>query len=407
MSISSYANDPRFIVNLGLSRIKALLSLLGDPQEKIKVIHIAGTNGKGSVCAFLSSILSHAGFNIGLFSSPELVYINERISIGGVNISDAALDRLFGKIEEAVKKMPEKPSPFEIWTAAAYLYFYEEKCDYAIVEVGLGGLEDATNVITKPVLSVITRISIDHTDHLGNTVSEIARHKCGIIKPGCPVVTIEQDKSAMEVISRTALKMDAPLFVAPLFPSAPDGMREKLLTDIDPITSALPGLNQAENASVSITAAKLLKIDKKHIIYGIGHASHNGRFEVLSSEPFIIFDGAHNEGGAKALSDNLSRYFPGERFVFVFAAMRDKAISEMLKALSPHAESFVFTTVSGNPRSATCEELCGEAQKLDISCSYDPDLSNSIKRALLISKRVIIAGSLYLYKNLPDFADFR
>ena len=403
MSISSYANDPRFIVNLGLSRIRALLSLLGDPQDKIKVIHVAGTNGKGSVCAFLLSILRQAGLKTGLFSSPELVNVNERISIGGVNISDAALNSLFERIENAIKKLPEKPSPFEIWTAAAYLYFYEQKCDYAIVEVGLGGLEDATNVISKPALSIITRISIDHTDYLGETVSEIAFHKCGIIKEGCPIVTIEQDKSAMEVIRHTALKTSAPLFTAPLFHSTPDGMMEKLLTDIGPAISALPGLNQAENASVAITAAKLLRIDKEHIISGIEHASHKGRFEVLSSEPFIIFDGAHNEGGAKALSDNLSRYFPGEKFVFIFAAMRDKAISDMLKTLSPHAESFIFTTVSGNPRAATCDELCAAAKCLDLDCDYDADLSGAIKKALLISKRVIIAGSLYLYKNLPVF----
>lgn len=404
----SYAKTNEFIVNLGLSRVKELLSLLGEPQEKLNVIHVAGTNGKGSFCAFLSSILTCAHFKTGLFSTPELVSLNERISIDGNIIPDSELSPLLSRIEDAAGKMEDKPTPFEIWAAAAYLYFYEKRCNFAVIEVCMGGDTDATNVISKSALSVITRLSIDHTAFLGKTLPEITAHKCGIIKPSCPVLTLAQDSEAMRVIEKVCRENDAPLFVKEAYPSEPCGTREILLTDKGRITSALSGFAQAENASLAIEAARLLNIDSRFIKRGIESARHKGRFELLSDSPFIIFDGAHNEGGVKTLTESLKRYFPAEKFTFVFAAMRDKEIGKMLSLLKPLANSFVFTSVSGNTRSETAENLLSLAKELELDALIAENLTEAIELAKLKNKKIIVCGSLYLYKNLPQYlqADF-
>jgi len=388
MSIGSYANNSKFVVNLGLSRISELMERLGNPQNRIKTIHVAGTNGKGSVCAFLREMLTFSGFKTGLYSSPELCDIHERISIDGANISDNRLCDIFSRIEKTAASMLEKPSPFELWTAAAFLYFYEEGCDYSVIEVGMGGDEDATNVIEKPVLSVITRISIDHTAYLGKTIAEISRHKAGIIKKGAPVVSPLPEN---DVITAAAREKSAPLFyAAPLETIPRDG---KEIYDGFPIS--LSGLNQAENAALAKKAAELLGLSNEAIAYGLSHASHRGRFELL--EDGVIFDGAHNVGGAESLAKNLLRYYGGKKFTFIYAAMRDKEIEKILEILRPFAARFIFTTVPQNPRSATKDELSEIAKRLKLTCSYEPDPKKAREEA---ERPLIITGSLYLYRYI-------
>ncbi len=388
-SFSDYANDPRFQVNLGLSRITELMKLLGNPQDKIKTIHVAGTNGKGSVCAFLREMLTYEGFKTGLFSSPELVDIHERITIDGVNIPEGRLTAIFSQIEQKTSLMAEKPSPFEVWTAAAYLYFYEEKCDFAVIETGMGGLTDATNVIKSPILCIITRISIDHTDYLGKTIEEISFFKGGIIKDNRPVITLYPKNPILGEISH---KKNAPLiYVSPLLTSPVQCHEVYNGTKI-----SLPGLHQAENAALAKRAAEYLGLTEKAIKYGLSHAKHKARFEFLSDN--IIFDGAHNENGAKALSENLYRYFGNEKFTFIYAAMRDKEIQKVLSALSPHAREFIFTSVPGNARAASESELSDAAKSLDIPFSYVENPKNALNKAK--SQKLIITGSLYLYKHI-------
>lgn len=400
-SFSDYAKTKKFIVNLGLERISLLLDLLGNPQDKIKVIHVAGTNGKGSVCAFLKSILMSAGFKTGLYSSPELVDINERISINGENITDEELSDIFTRIELASKKvlnaLGTPPSPYEIWTAAAYLYFYEQHCDIAIVEACMGGLTDATNVIKAPVLSVITRLSLDHTAYLGNSLSDIAYYKCGIIKPYCPTVTARQEESAMAVVRKTAEEKNSPLYITDPIPTIKMGTREKLV-DYD-ILLGLSGINQAENAALALQCARLLNIDKKFIAQGLQNAVHKGRFEFLSQNPTVIFDGAHNPDGALSLALNLTRYFGEEKFTVVYAAMADKEIQKIINILSKKADEFIFTSVSGNERSAQKADF--DKINLSVKASYYQTLSEALDYAKTTNRNIIITGSLYLYKDLP------
>ncbi|MCD8048474.1 MAG: bifunctional folylpolyglutamate synthase/dihydrofolate synthase [Clostridia bacterium] len=393
MSFASYANTSRFIVNLGLERVSRLLSLVGNPERKIKAVHIAGTNGKGSVCAFLQSILISSGLKVGLYSSPELCDIHERIRVNGENISETALSNLFSRLEKAAEAMDDKPSPFEIWTAAAYLHFFEQNCDISIIETGMGGLSDATNVIPAPSVSVITRISFDHTDYLGNTLSSIASHKAGIIKENRPVVTINQPDDAMKIISRTCREKSAPLRVVPVPPTELSGIYESY----NGTTLSIAGLHQVENAALAAETARLLGIDENHISYGLSHATHPARLEFLS--PNILFGGAHNPDGAAALSQSLTRLYGNEKFAFIYAAMRDKDIAGVLKILSKHASRFVFTTVPENPRSADEETLFQIADELNIPYSFSPTPADALS-AVSNEKRVIITGSLYLYKYI-------
>lgn len=396
-----YASGFQADVRLELGRMQALCEALGNPETHLKFIHVAGTNGKGSVCAFLQSMLTHAGYKTGKYTSPNMVCVNERLCIDGENISDERIESIFGRVEKACvkaeKKTGEYPTQFEIWTASAFLYFYEEKCDYVVLEVGLGGRFDATNVIKNPALCVITRIDLDHMQFLGNTIKEIAFEKAGIIKPGAPVVTVKQSEEALSVFENITRERGCELYIENALSSS--GF-ESIYEICGGVKLALGGINQTENAAAAIKAAKLLSVPEKSIVYGLTHAKHPGRFDMVRRN--VIYDGAHNPNGVKALAASLKRYFPHRKMNFIMAAMADKDINSSLLELSRLISMLFTVTVKDNPRSLSGEDFEKKARLLGINATAMPSVSEALKECEKEDSLTVICGSLYLYKDLYD-----
>lgn len=410
----SYANSFQTVITLGLERIAALLALLGNPQEQLRCIHVAGTNGKGSVCAFLQSILTHSGYRTGLYTSPNLVRVNERITIDGSPIADDALEAVLLQIEALVgevKKMTgNEPTQFEIWTAAAFSYFRAQHCDYVVLETGLGGTYDATNVISHPAASVITRIDLDHMQYLGDTIAQIASQKCGIIKePACGTraytITGQQPPEAMTVIQRAASdKKNVLLTTQQPRIHTPEKIHEVFdYNGIQRITCPLPGPHQIDNAAIAIETARALGISDAAIKVGLESAVHPGRFELLCEQPPVIYDGAHNKNGVQALLAALDRYYPDEARSYVFASMKDKDILPSLKMMKQENSQFYFVTVMDNERAMQPEELCALAKEAGITGTSFHDLRAACEAAMQNPGITVICGSLYLYKDLMAF----
>ena len=402
-----YANSFQAVPRLGLERIGHLLSMLGDPQKDGHFIHIAGTNGKGSVSMACASVLCEAGYKTGLYISPNLLKVNERISVNGAQISDEDLEQFMQKVEEAAKKTEEQtgelPSQFELWTACAFLYFKEQGCDYVVLETGLGGEFDATNVIDGNEIAVLVRIDLDHTALLGNTKEEIARTKCGIFKENCrtkTVISAPQDEEVKAVISEEAQKKG--LSVHFVEPPAPDAFASfyEVITYKDFINLPLPfaGVHQIENMCTAIEVLKALGIENAAIKDGFAYAKHPARMELLRDDPPLLYDGAHNPAGIEALCASLERYAKGQKWAIVFAAMADKDVAPSLRRLAPFADRFLFTTVSGNPRAFTPEALAKKAAE----CGVVGTPCESLRLALALCEDIptLVCGSLYLYADL-------
>ena len=410
-SFKSYANSFQAVTVPGLERIGELCRLLGNPQDSLKIIHIAGTNGKGSTCANLASILTDAGYRVGKYISPNLIRVNERISIGGQDISDGALATLLDRIEPlcpAVEKATGlAPTQFEIWTAAAFLYFAEEGCDYVVLEVGLGGELDATNVIGKCELSVITRLGLDHTQYLGNTLAEVAAAKAGIVKPTQTkklLITVEQAEEALEVLKDKAQAAGCMLSVAKPTHVGTEGAYEVFsISGIEGIKCGISGYHQIENAALAALAAIELGISEEHIRSGIQKARNPARFELLSENPTVIYDGGHNENGIEALIASLDRYYPNEKKTVVFACMRDKDIKRSLEMLSQGDTEFIFTTVKDNPRADTAEGVLKRAREYGFDGVAYEEIGDAYKDATSRGRLTVICGSLYLYKDLCEY----
>lgn len=406
MNFQTYAHSFQVFPKLGLDRIRALLGHLGHPEEKCRCIHIAGTNGKGSVAQALSAVLTAAGNRTGLYTSPNLVRVNERICINGQPISDEALSSLIDRVETAAREVErdcgEMPTPFEIWTASAFLHFAAEKCDIVVLEVGLGGEFDATNVISRCEIAVLAHIDYDHMAQLGNTLAGIARAKCGIIKEECPVVTGPQAPEVTEVIRRTAAQRHAPLFSVEVpAPGRFDGLYEIVdLPGLAGLRLPLAGLCQIYNMAVAVKAASLLGIPSDVIRRGLADTRHPGRMEVLRKKPLLLYDGGHNPDGIRSLVASLERYLPQTRFTVIFAAMKDKDTAPSLVQLKRVADTFIFTAVSQNPRSMTPEEATERAESAGIIGRAAPTLEEAI--ALAGDAPTLICGSLYLYADLPE-----
>ncbi len=406
---AGYANSFQSVTVPGLERIGALCSMLGDPQKKLRFVHIAGTNGKGSVCANLAAITAEAGIRAGKYISPNLIKVNERISVNGKDISDADLDRLLARIEPLCPKVEAEvgssPTQFEIWCAVAFLYFLEQKCDIVILEVGLGGELDATNIIDTNELAVITRLGLDHTQYLGNTLAEVAAAKCGIMKQSCTakaVVTPEQDSEAMAVIESFAKKLGHSVLLPKPVSLGADGMHEKFMLDDEEYACGIAGLHQIENAALAVYAARVLGIDEGAIARGILAARNPARFELISGAPTVIYDGGHNENGIEALNRSLDRYFPEAEKTVIFACMADKDIERSLRMLSRGSTEFIFTEVKNNPRALSAEGLKARAASYGFDGDAFPDIGNAVKEAKKRGRLTVICGSLYLYKDLCD-----
>jgi dihydrofolate synthase/folylpolyglutamate synthase len=415
-----------------LTHMRVLLEALNHPERRFPSVLIAGTNGKGSTAATLASILRASGLKTGLYTSPHLMRINERVRINGKEISDNDFAELHAVIDRAAEKLVEKtelpwhPSFFEMMTAIAFEYFARERVDLAVLEVGMGGRLDATNVV-EPRLSVITDISLDHQKFLGNSVSEIAREKVGIIRPGGVVVTLPQQPEANDVIGNTILELGARAvnavpYVPPispgssqyLVPSTEQGdsrfvyryplqvMGEQILVE-----TPLVGRHQLRNVALAIAAAVELhqqgfsSVTPKGIESGISETNWPGRFQVIAARPGwpeMVIDVAHNPAGAWALRSALSERYEDRRLIFVFGAMRDKAISEMAEILFPLADR-VIATRPENPRAASPEEIQEAAARTGAEIEKVEDVQRAVERAREISDAgtiVVITGSIYL-----------
>lgn len=413
-SLSYLENLGKFGIQLGMERIEGLLRELGNPEQKIKTIHVTGTNGKGSVTSMITNILLATNLKVGKFTSPHLVRYNERICLNGEEISDEAFATTITAVKAAADSIVKKgvcdqPTQFEILTAAAFLYFCLEKVDYAVIEVGMGGLWDSTNVIT-PVVSVITNVSLDHTDRCGDSVERIAMQKAGIIKEKVPLVTAAEGDNALGPIVTMAMFKEAPVylygkaFYGTEVESSMDGQKFTLHAGdfyASDYEIKLPGEHQIKNTSVAIVAAKLVskqddRINELALHLGVANTLWPGRLERVSQKPDLILDGAHNPDGAKALRSALDKYYPGQKVHFVFGMMGDKDMSGVIKTLI-HNDDVVYTVrADGGPRAAEAEAL---AELVGANAIPMDSLAEAYHKAAAEAGKdgiICVCGSLYL-----------
>ncbi len=411
-----YANSFQAVAKLRLESIKKLTALLDNPQNSLRFIHIAGTNGKGSVCSFLQNILTDAGYVTGKFTSPNMLRVNERICVDGEEISDADMERIFKIVEQKAQTVKEElgeiPTQFEIWTAAAFCYFKEKKCDYVVLETGLGGTRDATNVIKNPVITVITQIAKDHTEYLGETLTEIAGEKAGIIKNDGVTLTVPQSEEIIDILKTTAKEKNNDFIIAEetVLHKFSEFYEEFDYKNLKELKISLLGAHQAQNASLAIECCKYLGIEEKHIRSGLLKAKNPGRLDIINTKPLTLFDGAHNKNGMSALSSSLKRCFSDKKICFIMGFMRDKDIDGAIEELTKNGfgkNNEVFTvSVKENPRSASSEELADIISTHGFSCTPCCDIQNAYKKATALNKMIVICGSLYLYKDfMSDLID--
>lgn len=398
---------------LGLERVRELLRLMGDPQENVRIIHVAGTNGKGSFGAMMTSVLREAGYKTGGFSSPAITGITDCYRINGSEISCEKFAELIGDIAVYCDKMAEKPTEFEIMAAAAYLLFDREGCDIAVVECGMGGDTDATNVITKPLLSVITNVQSDHCGFLGNTISEIASHKAGIIKEDCPVFFGGDDPEALEIIKVRAQQKNAPFsFMDYAHVSGVqytiDGLTFYFWDKL--FSVPLLGTYQLNNALNVIFCVDIIVRQGYHISYGdvkrgLLATKWHGRFELLRRDPYVVFDGAHNPDGIRFAADSISRYFGREKISLLIGVMADKDYRLYADMLRDHIGK-VFTVVPDNPRALDSESLAAVFTEKGIAAESFDVLDDGVKAAYSYAKSndvpLIALGSLYMYRQFTE-----
>ncbi len=407
----------KFGSRLDLTRIQKLCSILDNPEQKCKFVHIAGTNGKGSTSVFIENILMQAGYKTGLFTSPFIYHFNERIQINNAPIPDVNLTQVMEKVVAATETMLkegfEHPTEFELITAAAFLYFAEEECDVAVIEVGLGGMLDSTNVFKNPLISVITSISYDHMEYLGNTLSEIARNKCGIMKPGCPVVSYPfQEDEALNVIRQTAKTLGCALTepqtdTLEIIKNGLDGNTFRYCGEL--YETSLIGDYQVYNAITAILAAERLSergyaISKNDIKNGLKAAKWPARFEVLNHNPVIIIDGSHNADGMRAFVDTALKILNGKKVVCVFGMLKDKEYDKCLLLLSKISNTIIVTEVD-SPRTETAENLAVAAEKYFTNVYKEQDNTAAIlaaKKQTGESDAIVALGSLYMMKSIKD-----
>lgn len=398
-------------VNPGLERITKLLRFLGNPQDKVRSIIVGGTNGKGSVSATITSVLKSEGYRTGLYTSPHLVRVSERIRINDEEISTDDLSKLVLEIKKLSFRLLEEPSYFEVLTACAFLYFAEKKADFSVLEVGMGGRWDATNVVA-PLISVITNISKDHTEFLGETIEKIAFEKAGIIKCGVPIVTAAKGES-LRVIETVAYDRSASISVMGKdFKGRGESTKDfsyfGMMWDLEHLKFALPGFYQVENASVAISVLESLsrfygiKIKENNLRKGLLSVKWDGRMEFLREDPPLILDGAHNPAGARALRESMQMLFPGNRFVFLIGMLADKDHEGYLSEISIVAERFIITDVPSE-RSIKAEELA----KIASIFLKDVEVIRDFKKAFYSVEPFLISlcvtGSLYLVGAIKGF----
>jgi dihydrofolate synthase/folylpolyglutamate synthase len=411
----SYEETLKYIHNVkwqgskpGLGRTQRLLKSLGNPEKHLKFVHIAGTNGKGSTAACVASILRTAGYKTGLYTSPYILRFNERMQINGEHISDEELEQLTDEIRPFADAMTDDPpTEFELITALGMQFFYKNRCDIVVLEVGMGGELDSTNVIDTPEVAIITAIGMDHVAELGPTIRDISRAKAGIIKEGGDVVVYGGNPPEVdEVLEETCRAKNARLFKADFsrisntsfdldasrFDFAPYGR----------VTLPLVGSYQPYNAAVAVTAVERLrdkgyKITDGDILEGLRRVSWPGRFEILMRGPVFILDGAHNKHGILATAESLKTVFPGRKFNFLIGVMRDKDVDDMMEVIAPLAERFI-TVRPDNPRAMQAEDLRDRVKKFGKPAEACATIPEGVARAVEYAGKdglVCALGSLY------------
>jgi dihydrofolate synthase/folylpolyglutamate synthase len=425
-------NTAKFGSKLGLERTEKILELLGNPHKKLKCIHIAGTNGKGSTTAMVTKILVEAGYKVGSYISPFIEEFEERIQINNKNIPKDDLSEVVTEVSKAVDTVValgySNPTEFEIITCAGFLYFYKNNVDFAVLEVGIGGRLDSTNVII-PILSVITSISLDHTQILGDTLDKIAYEKAGIIKEGIPVIMFPQQKQSEEVIEKTCRERNCKLVKVPLNSSSylgKENLHQGQITSMDGainisnniitqkvkvqtlsndyvIELALLGKHQLLNCSVVVHVIEELigqgfKINKDNILTGLRSVKWPARLEVMSKKPLVVIDGAHNVDGIKNLTESIDMYFNYNKVILILGILADKQVEEMIKTIVPKA-SRVITVTPHSDRAELSEELKVQVEKYTTNCESIEDYEEAYKKALSYCTEedlLLVAGSLYM-----------
>ncbi len=396
----------------GLDRIKELCARLGEPQRGMRFVHVAGTNGKGSFCSMLSKILEKQGLRVGLFTSPYIRFFNERMQINSEPISDETLAELTTLVRPYAEAMTDKPTEFELISAIAFEYFRREKCDIVVLEAGMGGRLDSTNIIDSPLLSVITGIALDHTAFLGDTVEKIAAEKAGIIKKGSPVLFGGTHGGAYEVIKCAAFEKSSELFVTDY---SLLGIRSATLNGTcfdfgnwNNLKIKLLGLYQPRNAASVLAAVEILRkygveISDSAVREGLVEARWQARFEIISREPLIIFDGAHNPEGIDSAVASIKHYFGNERVYVLSGVLGDKDYGHIAGKICEVADR-VFTMTPDNPRALSAEKYAEEFINRDVSAEHFETLgaaySAAAERARLDGRALVCLGSLYTYAQL-------
>lgn len=410
----------KFGSNYGLKRTFRLLELLGNPDKKLKLIHVAGTNGKGSTTAMITKVLRGMGYKVGMYTSPYIEEFEERIQINGENIPKEKLVSLLVEVKEAVEKVIKEgydhPTQFEILTALMFLYFYREKVDYGVVEVGLGGALDSTNVLT-PIVSVITSISYDHMNILGDTIEEIAEQKAGIIKEGIPVVVYPEEKNVQDVIVKKTEEMNSRIRLVQknsvkLLNINRDDMYQEVqvstMKNDYKVKLPLLGAHQMLNLAVVLNTIEVIfegqneKLNVKLVEKSLEDVEWKGRLEVLNKKPLIVIDGAHNIDGIKSLTYNMNKYFKYKNMILLLGILADKQVDEMIKEIVPFAEK-VYALTPHSDRAQLSQELKNKIVKYNKNViaieSYEEAVSKAISEADE-DDLILISGSLYMIGDM-------
>ncbi|MBR0164735.1 MAG: bifunctional folylpolyglutamate synthase/dihydrofolate synthase [Lachnospiraceae bacterium] len=406
---------------LGLTRARILLEMLGNPQNKLRFVHVAGSNGKGSTCAMLERILREAGYTTGFFPSPYIEDFRERFQICGTYISEEDLAAITETVRDAADRMEDHPTQFELICAIGMVYFARMQCDIVVLEVGLGGEYDATNVIRAPEVAVIARIGLEHTEYLGDTLAKIARTKSGIIKKGCDVVCLEAEEEARrEVLAKAQEEgctftqaepgrvdlLTSTLAGQSFFWMQPQDQGQEredtsyLLPDRLPVTLSLAGAYQLQNVSTVLTTAEVLRrrgfaITPSHVQQALKDVSWPARFEVLKLDPPFILDGGHNPQCAQALAESVARFLPGQRVLFLMGVLSDKKYDRMIDALRPYAARFLCVTPDSS-RALSAAQLADILQKKGLEAAPYTRIEDAVQNALAGSLPVVAFGSLYM-----------
>lgn len=407
---------------LDLTNIKELMKRLGNPQDQLKYIHVAGTNGKGSVIAYLYTTLMKAGYHVGRYISPSVYSYREKIETEGKPISREKFaeqtTRVAAVIEEMTAEGLAHPTPFEIETAVAFLFFAEEKCDPVILEVGMGGITDATNLITTTELAVLVPISMDHQSFLGNTISEIAEKKAGIIKPGSSVVTIGQETEALEVIKKTGAEAGADVCVADVSEAEvleADFTGQRFCYKGEEYTLSLAGSYQTENAVLALEALRILDERGYHTTLGqrkegLWATRWNGRLTIIHKDPLFIVDGAHNPAAADMLEDSVRKYFKDRRLFFIMGVFKDKDYPYIIRKLCPYAEQILAIETPDNPRALPAEELAEAIRPYNANVRAEKNIPRAVEELFEMAGKddvILSFGSLSFIGEITRIVNTR